>query len=413
LPDHDSVAAGAAVETNRLVGLADLMLWVLDPQKYADASVHRRYLTPLAGHSSVIAVVLNQSDLLTPEQTEDCVSDLTRLLDSEGLHDARVLVTSARTGAGLDDLRKVLVETVSERRAATDRIAADLDVMAERFVPYAGEARGAGLDTGDEDFAEVPPGSAAVLGESFTKAAGAAGVGQALQSARELRAVDYVGWPVSWLVDRAVGRDPVRKLRLGNLWEELRGISAGPAGAQQAEIDNALTAIGEQIGPALPAPWSQTVRLAARSKRDEIPGALGAAIGEALPGENSVEPWWRLVAVWQGLLLGCVVTGLAWIGALLVIGVFHAAHHAAAIFSDAALLPWVAILIVAILALGWLTASGCMSMVSAAALRERGRVETQMRSRMQDVAEQFVLVPVKQELSEYARFCSALAAARR
>ena len=126
-----------------------------------------------------------------------------------------------------------------------------------------------------------------------------------------------------------------------------------------------------------------------------------------------MEPWWRLVAVWQGLLLGCVVAGLAWIVALLVIGVFHAAHHAAAIFSDAALLPWVAILIVAILALGWLTASGCMSMVSAAALRERSQVEAQMRSRMQDVAEQFVLVPVKQELSEYARFCSALQAARR
>jgi GTP-binding protein EngB required for normal cell division len=413
LPDHDSVAAGSAVETNRLVGLADLMVWVLDPQKYADASVHRRYLTPLAGHSSVIAVVLNQSDLLTPEQSEDCVSDLTRLLDTEGLHDARVLVTSARTGAGLDELHKVLAGTVTDRRAATDRISADLDAMAERFVPYAGQARGAGLDTETEDFAEVPPGSAVVLGESFGKAAGAAGVGQALQSARELRAVDYVGWPVSWLVDRAVGRDPVRKLRLGNLWEELRGISGGPAGAQQAEIDNALTAIGEQIGPALPVPWSQTVRDAARSKRDQIPGALGTAIGQALPGENSVEPWWRLVAAWQGLLLGCVVAGLAWIGALLVIGVFHAVHHAAAVFSDAALLPWVVVLIAAILALGWLTASGCMSMVSAAAVRERGRLEAQMRSRMQEVAEQMVLMPVKQELSEYARFCSALQVARR
>ncbi|MGD0925568.1 MAG: YfjP family GTPase [Streptosporangiaceae bacterium] len=413
LPDHDSVAAGAAVETNRLVGLADLMLWVLDPQKYADASVHRRYLTPLAGHSSVIAVVLNQSDLLSPEQAEDCVSDLTRLLDTEGLHDARVLVTSARTGAGLDELRKVLTETVTQRRAATDRIAADLDAMAERFMPYAGEARGAGLDTDTEDFAEVPPGSAVVLGESFSKAAGAAGVGQALQSARELRAVDYVGWPVSWLVDRALGHDPVRKLRLGNLWEELRGISGGPAGAQQAEIDNALTAIGEQIGPTLPLPWSNTVRAAARSKQDEIPGALGAAIGESLPEENSVEPWWRLVAAWQGLLLGCVVAGLAWMVALLVIGVFHAVHRAAAVFSDAALLPWVAILIAAILALGWLTASGCMSMVSAAALRERSRVEAQMRSRMQDVAEQMVLMPIKQELSEYARFCTVLRAARR
>ena len=61
------------------------MVWVLDPQKYADAAVHSRYLTPLAGHSSVIAVVLNQSDLLTAEQAEDCVADLSRLLDSEGL----------------------------------------------------------------------------------------------------------------------------------------------------------------------------------------------------------------------------------------------------------------------------------------------------------------------------------------
>lgn len=413
LPDHDSVAAGASAEMNRLVGLADLMVWVLDPQKYADAAVHSRYLTPLAGHSAVIAVVLNQSDLLTTEQAEACVSDLTRLLDSEGLHDARVLTTSARTGAGLDELRKVLAESVAARRAATDRIAADLDVMGVRFLPYAGEGRGAGQDGDNDDFAEVPPSSAMVLAESFGRAAGAAGVGQALQSARELRAVDYVGWPVSWLVDRALGRDPVRKLRLGNLWEELRGVSAGPAGAQQAEIDNALTAVGEQLGPTLPEPWSETVRAAARLRRDEIPGALGEAIGDSLPEENSAATWWRVVAVWQGLLLGCAVTGLAWVVAILVIGVFHAAHHAPAIFSDAALLPWVVLLVAAILVLGWLTASGCMSLVSSAALRERSWVEEQMRSRMKEVAEQLVLVPVKQELSEYARFCSALQTVRR
>jgi GTP-binding protein EngB required for normal cell division len=421
LPDHDSVAAVASEETDRLVGVADLMVWVLDPQKYADAAVHSRYLTPLAGHSSVIAVVLNQSDLLTPEQVDDCVADLTRLLDQEGLHDTQVLVTSARTGAGVNELRKALAETVAERRAASNRIAADLDVMAVRFLPYAGEgltstgsggSSGPSVDGESDDFAEVPRGSAVTLAESFGRAAGAAGVGQALQSARELRAIDYVGWPVSWLVDRMLGRDPVRKLRLGNLWEELRGVSAGPAGAQQAEIDNALTTLGDQIGPALPKPWSQTVRAAVRSRRDEIPGALGAVIGESLPEENSVEPWWRMVAVWQGLLLGCAVTGLAWVVAILVIGVFHAAQHAVAIFSDVALLPWVILLIVAILMLGWLTASGCMSMVSSAAARERNRVEQDMRSAMQQVAEQYVLVPVKQELSEYARFCSALRVAR-
>ena len=282
------------MEVSRLVALADLMIWVLDPQKYADAAVHSRFLTPMAGHSSVITVVLNQSDLLTTPQAEDCASDLRRLLDSEGLPEARVQLASARTGAGLDELRKVLIETVSARRAASERIGADLDAMAERFLPYAGEAAAAGA-SGDVvssdagDFRDVPPRAAELLAESFARAAGASGVGQALQSARELKAVDYVGWPVAWLADRVVGRDPVRKLRLGSLWDELRAVSAGPAGAQQAEIDNALTALGDQVGAALPQPWSHTVRTAARSRAEQIPAALGAAIGESLPAENTVD----------------------------------------------------------------------------------------------------------------------------
>jgi GTP-binding protein EngB required for normal cell division len=413
LPDHDSVVTGASGEVNRLVALADLMVWVLDPQKYADAAVHSRYLRPLAGHSSVMAVVLNQSDLLTAGQAEDCESDLRRLLDSEGLHDVRVLVTSAQTGAGLGELRKTLMDAVSARRAAGERIGADLDAVTERFLPYAGEAGTPGAPDDGADFPEVPPRSAERLAESFARAAGVAAVGQAVQSARELKAVDYVGWPVSWLADRALGRDPVRKLRLGNLWEELRGVTAGPGGAQQAEIDNALTAVGDQIGSALPEPWSQTVRAAARSRAEQIPGALGAAIGGSLPEENSVAPWWRVIAAWQGLLLGCAVAGLAWIGAILAFGVFHAADHAPAIFSDAILLPWVAIMIAAILGLGWLTASGSMNLVTAAASQERGRVEVEMHERMAKVAQDMVVQPVRQELSEYARFCGTLREARR
>src|SRR5579862_8474094 len=53
LPDHDSVVSGSAAMVDRLVKLADMLVWVLDPLKYADASVHRRYLVPLAGHAAV------------------------------------------------------------------------------------------------------------------------------------------------------------------------------------------------------------------------------------------------------------------------------------------------------------------------------------------------------------------------
>jgi len=238
---------------------------------------------PMAGHASVIAAVLNQADLLAPEQAEDCVADLRRLLDAEGLHDARVLVTSAVTGAGVPDLRTALIDTVIARRAAVERIGADVGALAARFAPYAGEAGEppAHDPAGDQDGQPVkilPAAATDGLAEALSRAAGVSGVGKALQSARELKAVDYVGWPVTWLADRVLRRDPVRKARLGTLWEELRGAASGSIGAQQAEIDNAITTVAEEAGHGLPGAWQASIRTAARSRMDEIPAALGAAI---------------------------------------------------------------------------------------------------------------------------------------
>ncbi len=413
LPDHDSVLAGRSSEVSRLVALADLMIWVLDPQKYADAAVHSRYLVPMSGHASVMAVVLNQVDLLGRGQVEDCEADLRRLLDSEGLHDARVLVTSAATGVGVDDLRKMLVETVSARQSALQRIAADVDATAIQFAPYAHPASDSTAGSGPDGAAGpvLSRASAEALAEAFSRAAGVQGVGRTLQSARELKTVDHVGWPVAWIADRLLGRDPVRKIRLGALWDELRGISAGSAGAQQSEIDNAITVLADEAGRGLPAPWPATVLGAARSGIEELPGALGAAIAEALPVENAVSPWWRLVAVWQGLLLGGAVVGLGWILALLGVGVFHASAGAPVPLRDVSMVPWVVLLVAAILGLGWLTASGCMSIAVRLALREREQVEQDMHEGVAAVAREMVTGPVEHELSEYARFCEELTVA--
>ena len=419
LPDHDSVVKGDSNQVDRLVGMADLMVWVLDPQKYADAAVHRRYLVPLAGHSEVIAVVLNQSDLLSAEDVEECVGDLRRLLDSEGLHEAAVLATSAVTGTGLDQLRKLLIETVSERRATSARISADVDGIAEQFAPYATEhaeapgpgGQGAGtrdpraLDAEAEQLVgRMPAGSEEQLIDAFSRAAGISAVGDALQSARELRAVDFAGWPVAWVAERLRGGDPVRKIRLGRLWAELRSMSSGPSGAQQAEIDNALTKLADKVCPPLPMPWSRTTRSALRSKAEQVSAALSAAMGESLPAENTIAPWWRYVGALQGLLLGCVIVSLAWIVALLIFGVFHAAANVPRLFSDAYLLPFVVIMIAAFLFLGWLTAAGCVNLVRSAAARERAQVQETVRAKIGAVAREMVLMPAEQELAEYRRF---------
>jgi GTP-binding protein EngB required for normal cell division len=405
MPDHDSVMGHSTDLVDRLVGLSDLMIWVLDPQKYADAAVHRRFLVPLAGHSEVVAVVLNQADLLTAAQIEDCVLDLRRLLDSENLHEVQILVTSAATGAGIEELRKLLIDAVTARRASAARISADVDKIIVQFAPY-GELADGGADL------QIPAGAAGSLAAKFAGAAGVAAIGDSLRSARELRAMDYIGWPISWLGERLSTRDPVRKIRLGRLWQELREISTGPTGAQQAEIDLALTQLADEVAPPLPQPWSTTVRAAIRSHADAIPAALGTEIAAALPAERSAERWWRLAGVGQGLLLGCALVGLSWFGTLLAVGAFHAGSGLPRLFSAVVLLPVAALLVFVSLLAGWLVAERCSDAVSAAAARETLLLDDDISRRMTGVARDQVIAPADLELSELERYRAELEVAR-
>lgn len=105
LPDHDSAAVGHREQVDRMLELVDAVIWVVDPEKYADAVLHERYLRPLAGHAEVTFVVLNQVDRLPGDAAVQVVDDLRRLLDEDGLAlgehgepGAAVLALSAATG---------------------------------------------------------------------------------------------------------------------------------------------------------------------------------------------------------------------------------------------------------------------------------------------------------------------------
>jgi GTP-binding protein EngB required for normal cell division len=485
LPDHDSVVTGSAALVDRLVKLADMLVWVLDPLKYADASVHRRYLVPLAGHATVTTVVLNQVDTLSPDQAADCESDLRRLLDAEGLSETQVLVTSATTGAGLSELRRVLAGAVAARRAASDRITADIDALLERFAVYAGDSvpgwlspaasvpvlsaapdaapaepastsvsarppweqadddehegngragaadwqpwqataaptrpsssarppwedatqDGNGVGKSAEDPAiYVPAGPVGILTAAFAKAAGAKAVTETLNGVRERSAVGYIGWPPARLVARLRGEAPVHKLLASD---------PGQAGqAQRPDIDNAINAFANEVGGALPEPWSRTVRAAARSKADEAQSSLGTAVARGLPPRDKVIGWWRLVALAQWLLMALMLVGLIWIVLILAFGESSAAHKSPSLINDVSLAPWLGVMVVALLLLGWLISSWCQNMVVLAADREREQAARDILARIAAVANDLVVVPVGRELSDYERFRTELAAAR-
>ncbi|MGW3011317.1 GTPase [Streptomyces sp. NPDC001219] len=140
LPDHDSSATEHRAQVDRMLELVDAVIWVVDPEKYADAVLHERYLRPLAGYAEVMFVVLNQVDRLPGDAADQVVDDLRRLLDEDGLAlgehgepGAAVLALSAATGRGVAELREALGQFVAERGAADRRLAADVDAATERL----------------------------------------------------------------------------------------------------------------------------------------------------------------------------------------------------------------------------------------------------------------------------------------
>ncbi len=138
LPDHDSVVTASMAAVDRLSKLADMVIWVLDPQKYADAAVHNRYLIPLAGHAAVFTVVLNQIDVLSPAAGQG--------LRGGPAPPARRRGPARRPGLpGLGAHRRrprraarAAHRDGAQNRAVTDRIAADIDAMIGGFAVYDG-----------------------------------------------------------------------------------------------------------------------------------------------------------------------------------------------------------------------------------------------------------------------------------
>lgn len=127
LPDHDSVEPEHRQVVDRVLPQVDLLVWVLDPQKYADDVLHSDYLRRLAGHEGAMLVLLNQMDTVPPSGQASVLRDMDRLLREDGLEGVPVHGVSARTGDGLPLVRDVLARVVAARGVAERRAAAEVE----------------------------------------------------------------------------------------------------------------------------------------------------------------------------------------------------------------------------------------------------------------------------------------------
>ncbi|GLY30791.1 YfjP family GTPase [Kineosporia sp. NBRC 101731] len=399
LPDVDSVQRGNRLEAERLVERVDLLVWVLDPQKYADAAVHERYLAPLAAHADIMLVVLNQIDRLPPEAGAGCLDDLRALLKSEGLAAATVLPASALTGEGIQALRAVLARHVSAQQAAVQRLSADLAAMAERLDDICAGATNQAVTAADR----------ASLTDALSAAAGAEAVSEAVAGAYRLRARRATGWPVTAWTSR-LRLDPARRLRLRDEPSELvRTSLPGPSALQRAHVDNALRRISDRAASGLPQPWPQAIRRAATSSQDQMPDLLDRAVAGTDLGLGRRPHWWRVTGTVQWLLLAAAVTGLVWLGMLFVVAWLQLPQPPLPRWER---IPVPTLLLVLGLVSGFFLAQVGGIFARTGARRRARQARRRLEGRISQLAADVVLRPVEEELSAHRQLCSALARMR-
>jgi 50S ribosome-binding GTPase len=398
LPDHDSNVLDHQLEVDRLVELVDLLVWVVDPQKYADEALHERYLRRLAGHAAVTVVLLNQIDTLTPVAAAEIATDLGRLVELDGLRRAQVLTCSARTGAGLDDVHALLGSAVTRRQAGNDRLVADVE-----SVVYA-LALAVSLDAKPD----VAAGRGELV-ESLASSAGVEVVGEAVEHSWQRSAQRSLGWPPArWL--GMLRPDVLRRVHLaGSERREVRSMASStvpaPTPVHQAQVESAVRRICDGASRDLPPPWQKSMRRA--TSGDDVRDALDRAMLGIDLGVDRTPVWWRVGSAAQWLVTLAAVAGGVWL--LLATFGSDLGLSDRSTSSQGAVLP--AGLLVAGVLVGVLLALRGRSIGREGAVLARREAESRLRAGVESVADRLVIGPLEAELQRHERARDALSRA--
>ncbi|MFF1880866.1 GTPase [Pseudarthrobacter sp. NPDC058196] len=396
LPDFDSTHAANRGIVQRMVSMVDVLVWVLDPQKYADAAVHHGFLAPHSSHGAVTMVVLNQVDRLPAADVQPVIDSLHAILAGEGLGQVRILASSAVAGTGIAGIRASIRKAALERQAQARRLEADVTTAAEGLRRASGDGEAAGVRTAAKTR----------LAEELAVAANVPAVVRAVGQSYRLESVRRTGWPVTRWLSR-FRADPLRRLNLRrSAPAALNRTSLPPAGApERARTDAAVREFADTASDGAPGPWRAAVRSAARAGRDRLPDALDQAIAGTDLGANRSAWWWGAFNVAQWLALLTVLGGLGWLGVLAGLGYLQLPVPEVPHVQG---WPVPTVMIALGLVLGMFLAVTGRFIAAGAARARAARARRRLNSAVAAVAGDLVVVPVEKEIARLAAFNMAL-----
>ncbi|CAI3800327.1 GTPase [Pseudarthrobacter sp. MM222] len=402
LPDFDSTRAANREIVQRMVGLVDVLVWVLDPQKYADAAVHNDFLAPLASHGAVTLVVLNQIDRLPERDVAPVLESLQGILARDGLGKVQVLGASAMTGTGVDKVRAAIHRVAVQRQALSQRLAADVT----RASAWLAEASGEGEPAG------VKAASRTRLAEELAIAANVPLVVDAVVRSYRQEATRRTGWPVTrWLV--RFRPDPLRRLNLrrDGARPDLNRTSLPPSGApERARTDAAVREFADAASDGAPGPWRAVLRGAAREGREQLPDALDQAIASTDLKAGRRSWWWTVFNVIQWLALLTALGGFAWLGVLAALGYLQLPVPDVPMVEG---WPVPTVMIAAGALLGIVLAIAAKFIAGAVARARGAAARRRLRAAVDAVAGKLIVEPVEAEVNRLRSFRKALQTAAR
>jgi GTP-binding protein EngB required for normal cell division len=142
LPDTDSVAVEHRHIVEALLPRVDVVIWVVDPEKYGDAALHNLFLRPLADYQTQFVFVLNQIDRIEERDRSRVMDDFVHVLRDTGVESPVVVATSANPPAGpptgVDRLLTLLDPTGRQIYPAQAKLLSDLGTLAGELVEFTG-----------------------------------------------------------------------------------------------------------------------------------------------------------------------------------------------------------------------------------------------------------------------------------
>lgn len=313
LPDFDSISFAHRETFERLIPRVDAVIWVLDPEKYADRSLHDGYLRPLAGYQSQFVFVLNQIDRLTGEELESVRGDLMVRLGEDGVEDPAILETSADPGSGrpvgVEPLVSFLDVTLDAKRTAVSKLLEDLRRAGRGIADVSGVEPGEGLDF-DQRWDDARGAAISNLGELLAGRQ----VLEAAERAGRRQAARIGSGPVGMVVSRLRtslpgralgGRDEEEMIEdAARNWQGRSGLE-GATDSVSSVINDLSFRAGGGFGAEL------------RKRFGDVDSEL-AAVVEATLAAPRVRPvprrlgWWRYAAVGQWAVMLAVLSGVVW-----------------------------------------------------------------------------------------------------